>query len=58
MAAASVTQPNEAAREARHRLRLGQWALLEAPVVGEVTGLCQEESVAILALLWGRLYRD
>lgn len=58
LASPSVTQPNEAAKEARHRLKPGQWALLEQPVTGEGTGLCQEESVAILALLRGRLYRD
>lgn len=54
----SVTQSNEAATEVRHRLQLGQWVLLEPPVVGEGAGLCPEEPVAILALLKGRLCSD
>lgn len=58
LASPSVTQSNEVAKEARHRLQLGQWALLEPRSWGEGAGLCQEESVAILALLKGRLYSD
>lgn len=58
MASHLVTQSNEAAEEARHRLHLGRWALLEPSLMGEGKGLCQEESVAILALLTGCLYSD
>lgn len=52
-----VTQSNEVAEEARHRLHLRQWALLGPPVIVG-TRLCQEEAVAILALLRGRLCSD